>query len=100
MGNMGYVRFTNTLQDLRDCFEHLYDDDLSPEEERARQRLIKLCRTIADEAEDEEDGDICHTCSLVIQCKQQPVTRYACKQNCVTTGQPAPERCKHGAVAV
>lgn len=26
----------------------------------------------------------------------QPITRYKCKQRCVTTGQPAPATCKHG----
>lgn len=55
MGNMGYVRFSNTLEDLRDCWDHIFDDDLSDEEERARQRLIKLCKEIAAEFEDDED---------------------------------------------
>jgi hypothetical protein len=54
MGNMGYCRFSNTLSDLRDCNEHIYDDDLSEEEEKARQRLIKLCKEIAAEFEEEE----------------------------------------------
>lgn len=25
-----------------------------------------------------------------------PITRYACPNHCETTGQPAPEKCKHG----
>jgi len=50
MTNMGYCRFHNTLIDLRDCYDHLFDDDLSEEESRDRQRLIDLCETIADEA--------------------------------------------------
>ena len=57
MGNMSYCRFGNTLTDLRDCADNLDDpDSLSPEERRARERLIKLCKTIADDyAEDEDD---------------------------------------------
>ena len=51
MSNMSYVRFENTLKDLRDCDEHLFDDDLSEEEEKARQKLIKLCKKIAEEGE-------------------------------------------------
>ena len=58
MANMSYCRFTNTLSDLRDCYEH-FDDDLSgddgmnPEEREARLEMIKLCREIADGYEDE-----------------------------------------------
>lgn len=55
MSNMSYCRFTNTLSDLRDCNDHLSDGDLSEAEEQARQRLIKLCKQIADDyCEDEE----------------------------------------------
>ncbi len=56
MANMGYCRFQNTLQDLRDCEEHL-SDDLSPEEERARKRLIELCKRIAEYMSDDEDEE-------------------------------------------
>lgn len=49
MANMGYVRFENTLRDLRDCKEHLHDPDLGPEEDVARRRLVKLCEDIAEE---------------------------------------------------
>lgn len=49
MSNMSYCRFQNTEGDLRDCYDALNDDDeLSPEEEKAKQRLIKLCQKIAD----------------------------------------------------
>jgi hypothetical protein len=44
MANMGYVRFQNTLNDLRDCSQRLFDEDLSPEDQRARRRLIELLR--------------------------------------------------------
>jgi len=46
MGNMGYCRFQNTLGDLRACYEHL-DDDLSEEEQEAKEKLLKLCKDIA-----------------------------------------------------
>lgn len=49
MANMGYCRFENTLADLQDCHRHLHDE-LSPDEERARQRLVELARRIAEEA--------------------------------------------------
>lgn len=48
--NMSYCRFQNTVTDLRDCQESLNDnDDLSIEEERAKKRLIKICKEIAEE---------------------------------------------------
>jgi len=51
MSNMSYCRFQNTLQDLRDCLEHISDKDVSEEEEKARARLINVCRDIIDEVE-------------------------------------------------
>ena len=51
MSNMSYCRFENTLADLEDCYDHLYDDDLSPEEEKARERLIEICQEISEESE-------------------------------------------------
>ncbi len=55
MSNMGYCRFENTLADLRDCLEHLDDDDLSEREDKARARLIRLCAIIGqDDCDDEE----------------------------------------------
>ncbi len=48
MGNMSYCRFENTLPDLRDCYDNMDDEEnLSPEEKRARKRLIQLCSDIA-----------------------------------------------------
>jgi hypothetical protein len=46
--NMSYCRFENTLMDLRDCEEHLYDSDLSENEVRARSKLVDLCAQIAE----------------------------------------------------
>lgn len=56
MSNMSYCRFRNTLGDLQDCYDAMSDDDteLSPEEMKARERLIKLCKNIASDYEDEE----------------------------------------------
>lgn len=48
MPNMSYCRFHNTLADLRDCYDAMSEaDDLSQEEAKARERLIKLCVQIA-----------------------------------------------------
>ena len=51
MANMGYCRFQNTVEDLRDCEESegMYEPSvLSDEEKKARERLIALCRIVAD----------------------------------------------------
>ena len=61
MSNMSYCRFQNTQGDLHDCYEAMCgEDDLSPEEETARKRLIKTCQDIVEQADfmgllDEED---------------------------------------------
>lgn len=47
MANMSYCRFQNTYNDLKDCDQHL-DDDLSGIEKEYRDKLIKLCKRIAD----------------------------------------------------
>lgn len=48
MGNMSYCRFSNTLQDLEDCYEHMdATGELSEEEADARRRLIELCGDIS-----------------------------------------------------
>jgi hypothetical protein len=48
MANMSYCKFENTLSDLRDCYDDLDREDLSPTETKARERLIKLCVEIAE----------------------------------------------------
>jgi len=53
MSNMSYCRFQNTSMDLQDCLDNIDDDELSLDEERARKRLIVLCKRIADECEEE-----------------------------------------------
>lgn len=45
MTNMAYCRFQNTLRDLRDCKEHLFDE-LGSEEIVARKKIIKVCQDI------------------------------------------------------
>ena len=47
MSNMSYCRFSNTLEDLRDCHDNMDEDKLSEAEARARKRLIELCKRIA-----------------------------------------------------
>jgi len=49
MANMSYCRFHNTLEDLRDCLEHIGDIKISPDEKRAREKLIEICREIIKE---------------------------------------------------
>lgn len=51
MGNMSYCRFQNTLADLQDCMDELYELDgdlseLSSAEKRAAKSLIELCNEI------------------------------------------------------
>lgn len=41
MSNMSYCRWGNTLYDLRDCSEHLFDD-LGSDEHYARGRLLHV----------------------------------------------------------
>jgi len=55
MGNMEHCRFENTTEDLRDCHDHMDDDDLSDAETKARKRLIKIyCEIAADYGDDDE----------------------------------------------
>ena len=49
MSNMSYVRFENTYRDLEDCFNHLYDEDLSESENKYMLKLVELCKEIAEE---------------------------------------------------
>lgn len=49
MANMGYCRFENTLEDLRDCLHHI-NDLLVPSEELAKEKLIDLCMDIVQQS--------------------------------------------------
>ena len=47
MPNMSYCRFRNTLNDLRDCLYNFTEAE-SPEEQRARKELLRICEEIVD----------------------------------------------------
>jgi hypothetical protein len=49
MANLSYCRFRNTLSDLQDCYDNMDNDIESSEEKRAREKIIKLCKEIADD---------------------------------------------------
>lgn len=55
MANMSYCRFENTLRDLKDCSEHLYEtkEKLGEYEWTAKLKLIELCLKIVSEADNE-----------------------------------------------
>jgi hypothetical protein len=57
MSNMSYCRFENTQGDLRDCLRHILDDDLSESETEARDGLIRTCRKIVNEWDENEGED-------------------------------------------
>jgi hypothetical protein len=46
MPNMSYCRFQNTLSDLDDCYENM-ENELSDDENEAKNRLIRVCADIA-----------------------------------------------------
>jgi hypothetical protein len=46
---MGYCRFQNTFADLKDCSDHLDDNDLSMDEKQARSELIKLMELLVEQ---------------------------------------------------
>jgi len=47
--NMSYCRFENTLNDLEDCVESLDNGkELSESEQACKERLIELCKDIAE----------------------------------------------------
>jgi hypothetical protein len=45
--NMSYCRFENTASDLQDVLNY-WDDDLSNNEEKAREKIIELARKICE----------------------------------------------------
>jgi hypothetical protein len=84
MPNMSYVRFENTLTDLRDCHQNM-DDEISDSEDNARQRLIKLCKSIADE----------YSYLLVEQVPNAKLTRADCYPTwiCTSCGEEYGNKC-------
>jgi hypothetical protein len=58
MSNMSYCRFENTYRDLMDCYNAMSDtDDLSDSEKKYHDKMIKLCKEVADDFGDFEDDD-------------------------------------------
>lgn len=61
MANMTYCRFQNTLNDLKDCFAAIKEEDfedMSQDEKRAKDQLIALCGEIwyyVDEYDENEE---------------------------------------------
>ncbi|HCY75961.1 MAG TPA: hypothetical protein DHV28_08560 [Ignavibacteriales bacterium] len=53
---MSYCRFENTFPDLQDCFKALSNEgleSLSETEKKYALKLIKVCRDLTDDFEDE-----------------------------------------------
>ena len=57
MANMSYCRFENTYRDLRDCYEAMGNgtDDLSETEKKYFEKLVKLCKEVADDFQEDEE---------------------------------------------
>ena len=47
--NMSYCRFENTVRDMWDCQDHVWDSELSETEKHFRQAFIEICREVASE---------------------------------------------------
>lgn len=54
MTNMSYCRFENTYKDLMDCYRNLDNENLSKNEKWFKDKLIALCKVVAEYCEDEE----------------------------------------------
>jgi hypothetical protein len=54
--NMSYCRFENTYNDLRDCYDWMLhpDSSLGQHEQEALPGLVELCRTIAEEFDEDQ----------------------------------------------
>jgi hypothetical protein len=57
MPNMSYCKFENTYGDLADCYDDIWNKDLSDTEKKYRKLLIQMCREISDEFPEELDTD-------------------------------------------
>lgn len=54
---MSYCRFENTYRDLRDCFRDMSETDfneLSETEQEYRNKIVVMCKEIAEQFEEEE----------------------------------------------
>lgn len=54
MANMAYCRFENTFHDLVDASQYLWEEGLSKSEEKYRDKLIRLCKKIANDTSDDD----------------------------------------------
>lgn len=74
MPNMSYCRFRDTLNDLRDCEEHIPSSLSDREEHEARRRLVEICRNIVEAADNDdipsEMGYTCDDCDKHISVEQ------------------------------
>lgn len=52
MSNMSYCRFENTFRDLKDCYEHFEDENLSEDEMHYRSKIYDICECIVSEFSD------------------------------------------------
>ena len=77
MANMGYCRFRNTLNDLRDCEDNFYNIN-SIEELTAAKRLLKLCKQIVDSV-DEEAGQVNRRNFFVLHQIRQLCNTHKCQ---------------------
>lgn len=62
---MGYCRFQNTVADLRECLDAIRnEEDLSPEESKAKDRMLRICADILEASgfvisdDDYPEGDL------------------------------------------
>ncbi len=77
MANMSYCRFHNTLIDLRDCINALYDRDIESEEEKRKAEIMleEIARLLIDEylVDVDENDEVFinyrHIHELVDECK-------------------------------
>ena len=62
---MSYVRFRNTLKDLKDCVENI-EETLEEEESIARAELIRVCQDVARDFPNDDSIDelssVCPEC--------------------------------------
>lgn len=59
MGNMSYCRFENTYADLKDCYDAMANgiDNLSETEKEYFEKMVEMCKNIADDFHQEESED-------------------------------------------
>jgi hypothetical protein len=48
MATMSYCRFSNTVDDLRDCYEH-WEDEVGQDEQEAREELLRIAQSIVND---------------------------------------------------